>query len=296
MAEYVNIRNKSNVVQKAVIDEVEFILQPAGEKDSEKLVLKRIGQAFMEQSLGYVEFVDDDLTGTKASFKLDTDVWLANMTGDPDASPTVPKREMVNRRETTIQVENPYALARPLKWKKPGGQHVFQNEHGEWTGHNLSPTPIELKPYTRMKYPKVVSDFILRRLGNQEAMKRGLALKSRAPTEFEPDISWELDDMRLYLRMMDPAAELGQSEYEVKQIHKHNKLAKEQAILAAKELCLRRCFFRLVNVKYNLPTREQFLARKGAFIDEVPEESAAAIVAEGQATIKKAAKGNAAKL
>lgn len=95
---------------------------------------------------------------------------------------------------------------------------------------------------------------------------RGAAIKSRAPSDFEPRPNtiddWSLDDLRAYLKLMDPEAENGRSEEQViRDAKKRNHRKPEEIevhIEEEKSLIMKRLFFRLADPQYPVPSRRDF--------------------------------------
>ena len=130
---------------------------------------------------------------------------------------------------------------------------------------NLGATQVSVLPFRRRMLPKNVGKWALNRaaLGSEEM--RGCLIESRAPTEFEPTARWPLDEVRSYFRLIDPAADVGKSEAEVREIARANPEAAaagesgEAAYVdAAKRDLLNRVHFRIVDPQYTLPTRAEF--------------------------------------
>jgi hypothetical protein len=202
-------------------------------------------------------------------------VWIANMTGDPDAGKTVTVKVPADKGRTWVptEVPNPKWEARTIKRTMQGSQDIYRTEKGEFS-HNRFPLTYELPPYTRMEVDEKTARWMLRRDGYSEPHARRQIMKSREPSNFEPNMDWELDDIQIYLRLIDPECKrIGSNTKatidKVKKTAayrnasengKKRKLA--EGLYKEKETMLQRVFFRIANPAYRLPTRDEFIALK----------------------------------
>ena len=104
-------------------------------------------------------------------------------------------------------------------------------------------------------------------------------MKSRAPSMFEPKPEnaddWSLNELRAYLQLLDPTAEMGRSEEQVGRDAKKRNHRKDEEIRAhveeEKSLIMKRLYFRLADPRYPIPTRRDF----EEFVRGAPEPDAA---------------------
>lgn len=187
-------------------------------------------------------------------------IWLANVTGNPDAPDTV-KAKRWNREKRRYVIEE---VPNPLKPETVQSRmwSPAQKEVMTPSGPTLASYPakrVSLVPFSRREVPKDLAKWILRRDRNAQPESVGRIIKSRKPSGFEPDETWSLEDARLYLKYCDPAAELGKTEKEVlAEFDDKNSYEAQQALEEARSLVLRRCFFRVVNPDVVLPTKKSF--------------------------------------
>jgi hypothetical protein len=228
------------------------ILLPAGETlDMDS----RVADLFLERCEGTVEEVLD-IGGVYATEKTD-DVWVANITGNPDADPNVRIKKSDKGRWYEVEIPNPNKEARTVSRVLKRGMKEVMGRSGV-EALNLLPRTIKIPAYKRVKMPK----HIARWFTNRVAMS-GTAdcMKSRAPSAFEPDDTWAVDDLRRYLQLVDSDAELGIPEWKIRKMKqglKNAKSATEHEVFEAKKMLLRRLHFRLADPKFRLPTRQEF--------------------------------------
>jgi hypothetical protein len=173
----------------------------------EKLVAPEVAERFFETCPGLVSPVHEDIGGEYVEEGDDkTYVWIANMTGDPDGPPNITKKIAEGKRWVTREVPNPKLQPRPISEKALGGMQEYIGKGGALEALNLFPTVFTVPPYKRRKLPTLTANWMLGRDAKCERENQGKLIRSRAPTQFEPDITWPLNEMRQYLRLMDPVA------------------------------------------------------------------------------------------
>ena len=252
------IKNHSAIPQSVVIDGLQVIL----DKNCEQFFPEAVADAFLAECGGFIKEVNiAQLYKEEAKQTL---VYLANMTGNPDAPATAKVKQPVDKgRSWAYQpVDNPLRAPRVLAWQMKGPQQEYQGEQG-LEGLNVFPTTYSIPPYTRRAFEPRVAQWILSRDARCEPHYRGQVCESRA-VSWAPDMNWELDDVRLFLRLCDPHAVLGPTAAEVdaacgEAMKEDERLIK---VFEAKELALQRVHFRLSDPKYPLPKQRAFDAVK----------------------------------
>lgn len=200
-------------------------------------------------------------------------VYLYNLTGDPDAPKSVKVHKFVKGTGTVeAEIDNPVAKPETVK-RQLGGEERPVSINGEATTMRSAPRDVTIHPWTRKAFEKPEADWMLNREGMRPKVHQSVA-RSRPPTNFEPDDSWALDDMIAYARCIDPRCKVTPSEKELRVLATAGRGRKERlvelfgevsfdspeaVVEAAKDLMLRRIFFRVANPLYTLPTREEFL-------------------------------------
>jgi len=258
------IKNHSPIPQSIVVEGMQVIL----EKNSEQFFPVEIADAFLAECASYVKEVNiAQLYQEDERAKL---VYLANMTGDPDGSATVKVKQPTDKgRSWAYQpVDNPLLAPRTLAWQMKGPQQEYHGEVG-LEGLNVFPTTYSIPPYSRRAFEPRVATWILSRDSRCEPHYRNQVLESRA-VAWAPELAWDLDDIRLFLRLCDPGAVLGPTEAELlaacaEDMWEDKKLVK---LYEAKELALQRVHFRISNPKYPLPKKRDFEAVKRRENDE----------------------------
>lgn len=248
------IRNLTATTQSCVLDGQQVLLQPR----EEKVVSEQTAKAFLHHCSPYVKEVQPEEFGGVAIEKTGMeDIWLANMTGNPDASDTIPTKMFSEKRWKDTTCGNPKKAALVISREFDGGMRPYKNGPYE-EALNLPSTTISLPPYSRKKFPKNIATWFLARDGVQEPGMRGAAIRSRAPSSFEPTIDWELDDMRLYLQLCDHKAVLGPTREELLRKAVADNVPSDVPIYEAKLLAMRRLHFRLADPNVRLPSKGEF--------------------------------------
>jgi hypothetical protein len=253
--EYVKVRNYSEVDQYVFDEEEKRRWEfPA---NSVMVLPKRIVTLFLNQRGKYVRPYQPiqfpDIPGPKT--------WVANMTGNPfaEASKVSAKGE---------NVPNPNLKARILSWKMRQDQESERDKDGFLIVTNLPPVTIEIPPYTRIEVPTRVAEFLEARDGHQDPESQGRVMLCRGVTEFEPNMSWRLDDIRIYAYLVDKKIDII-GEFKAEELHpKTNIYSTEET----KQALMRMLFFRLVDERFPLPTREEFALAKGTAETNINKE------------------------
>lgn len=268
------IRNLSQTPQWVVWKGKQIVI-PGGETAD---VDVEIAKLFMKQHEGLIEETID--IGSVYNVKADRDVWVANVTGDLDASPTVKVKRSEKGRWYEVDIPNPlkdpYTVQRVMK----GGMKEVIGKSG-LEALNLLPVTIKVPPYKRVKLPPHVAKWFMQRVAMSGVRD---CIKSRAPSAFEPDASWAIDDLRIYLELIDPnvtEVQKGPSEKKIRGklfgTGKGAESNKAKILREHKERLLKRIFRRVFDTKYRLPTKEEFeavkLANSNKFGDADPEDA-----------------------
>jgi len=285
------LRNSSNRPQPIVYEGMKFELKPLEERSFEVAVADK----FLIDCAPTVKEVDEkDIGGTFQAKAVEEQIWIANMTGNPDASETIVDKVYDTRMRTwaTQTGDNPKKPARPVVRKMKGNMQEYTSRSGHAEAFNLFPATIEIPPFKRRLLPKNIAVWMLTRDGNHDKHNRGTIIRSRAPSNFEPDDSWELDDMRAYLRLMDDSAEIGPSETHLSAEYGTEDI--DYYIHAAKVLCLKRLHFRLADPTYRLFNRAEFNAFRENFEPSPPSDSSPKSPTSKRGRPKKAEVGVAA--
>jgi hypothetical protein len=257
----VRLRNNTGVAQNIVHEGRQIIMGPHEEND----FVKAVADKFLEIRAPLVGIVEDEIGGVYEEQAPDI-VWVANMTGNPDAPDQVKAKLFVNRHWQMTDTDNPNKAPRPLVLRCDMGMREYIAKDGATEALNLGKQEIRIPPYKRRPMPSSKARWWLNRDATGEPHFRGASIKSRAPTAFEPSPEniddWSLDDLRAYLKLMDPVADLGRSEEQVTKDAKKRNHRKAEEIKAhveeEKALTMKRLFFRLVNPVYPIPTRAEF--------------------------------------
>lgn len=191
--------------------------------------------------------------------------WIANATGNPALPLTIEVTRVVHGENTRMTLPNPLRQAMPLSFKIHRSQEVTKDQDGEHTW-NWPPDVLCLPPYERVAVPANVAMQLQNRDGMQDAAYRGRLITCRPPSAFEPNESWEYEDLRAWAVIVAPQ-NFGEGRMQ-KNFPATSKL-EEDRIEEKKWELLHELFFIKINDKYNLPSREQFEAMKASLPTEV---------------------------
>jgi len=276
------IKNISGVEQSIVFNGKQLTIGKRDEMEMDD----EVADTFLDRCEGFV--VEAIEIGGIVEEDEESVIWVANMTGDPDARATVPQKVLVGKGSWgTQEVTNPLKEAREIRRQMQGAM-VEQMGKAGLEGLNLLPITISVPPYQRRKLPTHIGKWFLQR----SAMGTpGAVIKSRAKSNFEPDLKWELDDMRVYLQLVDSSVtghDLGATFKKLKsEVSRQRKGGEEELrkkVRAAKEILMKRLHKRLADPRYRLPSKSEFDEFKAANV-EAPEvavvESQAAEPSQG---------------
>jgi hypothetical protein len=185
-------------------------------------------------------------------------MWLANMTGNP-ILPKELKVEQTDRKTgivSFITKVNPLAQAVTVGQRYGQGQAHGTETDGSPTLINLPAVWIKIPPITRVRAPISIGKWLLMMDGDQEADCRGRLIACRAPTEFEPNESWDYDDMRLFAQLMDAPIDTKKAYPPAREL--------KNAVDEYKEKLFNNLFYFIVDERYQLPPKHAFDAAKAA--------------------------------
>ena len=271
----VTLKNNTSIPQNIVFQGKQIILDSNEEMD----FIQAVAEKFIELRSPLVSVVQSEIGGVYDDQQPDV-VWVANMTGNPDAPDVIKAKLFFNRQWQMIDTENPKKKARPLVMHCDQGMRSYTAKDGALEALNLPKKEIKIPPYKRRALPINEAKWWLNRDAVSETHYRGQSIKSRPPTDFEPNArdidEWGLDDLRAYLRLLDPGAETGRSQATVVTEAKKRGHRKDEEVFAhveeEKHLALKRIYFRLVDPRYPVPTKSEFLEFVHGAKEVVPVE------------------------
>jgi hypothetical protein len=256
----VDIRNTSDIERKVLFNKKIEVIYP----QTVRSVPRELASAFVEEHPSDVQYyVPVKLPPIGVGERV---VWLANVTGNPFAPDEVMDIRIVKGKREEYKVQNPNKRPIPVKGLMGVGQLWQKNPHsGEEECINLPKIAIEIPPFARIRCGHFVADWLMVRDGMSGIAHRGKLLVCNEPGDCEPNDSWSLDEIRQYALFVDSvtfsqAEHIGPSEADLK--------ADPAAVLEAKELLLRKVFFRVVDPKYSKPTRSQWDGIKQALAEK----------------------------
>jgi len=207
----------------------------------------------------------------------DTDLYIANMTGDPDAPLSFVVARKKNKKTNLFEdiIEDNENLAAQVLEESLGQRHVNYEGSlamggGETTFTQIGTNTvtklgrtIRILPFQRVKVPRELGYELLKRDAQRPHQQRGKVIRARAPEEFEPKMSWSNEQKRAWLELADSSfrnnpSSLGPTDDEVRATNPDEEVA--AALIAAQGHKLyARCFMRMVPDNGNpLPTARDF--------------------------------------
>lgn len=269
------VRNTSRVEQYVIIDGRRHAVAPY----QIKVFDADIATAFLERcaphciSEGGINSIDEDQPFGER-------VWLYNLSGNPDVPQEITIEEYEKGKQVKRSIPNPQFEGRVIGHKLGGGEKIV-SVRGEVTSLRYPPRQLMLYPWTRKAFEKEHAEFFLKR-ENEHAISHRLAVRSRAPSGFEPNDSWELNDLVLYAKTVDSKCIITPTTQTIEAWHKAGRrddltdrlgfdctvLPAFSVINQATGLMMRRIFFRVANPLYPLPSRSDFESIKENFLTE----------------------------
>ena len=138
----------------------------------------------------------------------ETTVWIANKTGNP-FQPERLKRSRLNRltqMEEEYEIPNPLRVARPIEFEMNREQKLSKNRDGVTESFSVPPERVKIPPTVRLPVPMTVAEWLQRRDSQMTEEHQGSIQVCRGPGDFEPNMSWNLDEMLLYAELLDGSA------------------------------------------------------------------------------------------
>jgi hypothetical protein len=258
------IRNTTSVRQSVVHNGTRIVLEPFGEQ----LVNADVATKFTQQLPGMVEdATNEDSTIYRGPSKPET-MWIANMTGNPDCEAQVTVTGWKNKRPEAVEVEHPLLQARTLRWPQEGPQVEYIAKDGVPEAKNMGVTWIVIPPYKRVELPRHLGMWVLNQANVEAAVSRGarrypVALESRPPSPYEPNMNMSLDEMAIYFELMDPNSTRPPLEKELRTKAKKQRWSDpklELELSQARDLAWKRLFFRLIDNTKIVPSPAEFQA------------------------------------
>jgi hypothetical protein len=220
-------------------------------------VEKSIAKLFLKEYPQYIkEFVPQKIPAPRPEERME---WVANVSGNP-MEPEFVYVPGKKKEDPPMKVENPKRQPLSLSFKYKEDQIVVSNDTNEGGNDVFDQPPIDivLPPYERLLVPQRIAFFVLQRDNMQyDKHRKGRVITCRAPSDFEPNSTWDLDDVRVYAHLVDPHTfdkKLMQETFKSKGgLH-----GQHQKIEETKRNLLRHLFFWLVHPRYALPNEPGF--------------------------------------
>lgn len=260
------IRNNLAIPQSIVFEGQQVVLAPYAQENMDGA----LAASFLELCpLAVTEVKAAKLPAEMLAASGQNAVWLANMTGNPlepeKIKAQVWKTDGKKTRLVWEEIENPRRKAAIQRLSYDPGQLPGVGRAGEYISFNLAPIPVELGIRDRQPLPSDIATWFLMRT-NTDPVGVGSVIKSRAPSMFEPDSKWPLNDIRQFARMISSnLCALGPDEETLATKAKKDKDTPEKfnaSLREAKRALLANLFYYVANPAYRLPTQDEFMELK----------------------------------
>lgn len=234
--------------------------------------------AFAKAQYGnFVQELTEQTTVSYVQEKPDTDMYIANMTGDPDAAVSFVVATRKNKKTGLHEdvIEDNENLAAQVVEETLGQSHVnyegaLSMGGGETVytvlGTNTKTVlgrTIRILPLQRVKVPRELGYELLKRDAQRPRHQRGKIVRARAPEAFEPKMAWSLEQKHAWLQLADSAfrnnpSSLGPTEAEIRAENPDREVA-DALVAEANHKAFARCFMRMVrNNEVPLPSERDF--------------------------------------
>lgn len=239
-----SLRNRSKIFQYVLVNNQRYQIPPF-----EVTVLDEdIAKAFLQSCAPWV-----GIAGGDAEVEPDTitaggkTVYLFNATGNPDAPATVKVSKYQKGGGTAlVDVVNPQKQPIYLRWKGETTYVADIEPDGTPTSRRVTSSDHVLEPYTRHGFRESIAKRILDLDGGASEEMRFAAKRARDPQAWEPNEFWSLDYLRYWARIVDasiPIDEVPGLDETEEDVHRR---------------LWRRCWFRLADPRYRIPSQEEF--------------------------------------
>lgn len=246
-ADFVQLYNTSEIDQAAYADGKRYVMTA----QEIRFWPKDVATAFLTQRGRYVQVYKAVYIPPSPGEDL---VWLANVTGNPFLPETLTKTRFDRQRgfEESFEIPNPKRTAAPLEFEMQAQQIIKEGKYGYKESWSMPPKRIKIPPRTRIPCPRSTAEWLIRRDSQMGEDRAGSLIECRAPSGFEPNESWSLEDTLIYAEMVD-------SQRNWKKL-----VPKDGSSEAEKQIAILTgwLFYRLVDERYALVDRQSFEARK----------------------------------
>jgi hypothetical protein len=234
--------------------------------------------AFAKGKFGnFVAELTEQSTVSYVDEQPDTDMFIANMTGDPDAPLSFVVATRKNKKSglhEDVVEENENRSAQVVE-ESLGQRHINYEGSLRMGGGETTYTPIgtntvtkigrtiRILPLQRVKVPRELGYELLKRDAQRPRHQRGKVIRARPPEAFEPKMSWSNEQKRAWLELADDEfrknpGKLGQTDAEIRAANPDSEVANALIAQQGHELYAR-CFMRMVPNNGNpLPDEKDF--------------------------------------
>lgn len=285
------LKNVTSFPQNIVVKGNKIALNPGEERDFPI----DLASIFLYECGGLVQEVKKH--DYEHQFEIDNVMWVANVTGAPWLKNKTHTHSWYSKQEhRTVykEVEGENQDPMSVKWDYDPGMQEYQGQDGGLLALNLFKQTIVIPPFKRIRVPMDIGKWLLKRDRQQTPQMQGCLMKSRAPSDYEPSMSWTLEGIQAYLKFLDNDAKVGKSEAQIRNFASRKKGADdgsaELAVVRAKQELLNQLYFYLVNPQCRLPTQQQFEEfRRGKPLEDTVDDFTLSQLSQWQGEDTKAA-------
>lgn len=247
---YVTLQNTSAVDQYCFVpgDEIRYTI-PA---NSVIQVEDRVANEFIKQRGQFVVVYQPISIPERPA---EGSVWVANMTGNPLAPHTV-------KNGKGDSIDNPLRKPEVLEYMLRPDEIETIGQDGRSVIHS-PPVPVRISPFTRVRVPTSIAVWLQTRDSAQSKECVGRISICPAPSAFEPDQTWDYDDLRAYSVLVTDKIDV----YNV--FPSSASLSSEDEKYRARQRLLEALHFVVCDKRSSLPTREYFNENKQSILSKI---------------------------
>lgn len=261
-SEIVTVRNRINQPVSVIFNGKRVVIEAFEEMSMPQLVANK----FLEAHPNSVENTLDDAFGASMTpQETPKTMWLANVTGNPDAPESFKyeRFDKVTGKMIDVFEANPNRKPRLLKYAMKGAEVLEKNKDGVTESTYRPGRYFELSPYRLMEVDADVGRWIMQREMRARTAGGTACVIARKLPEFSPNYSWSIEDLRTYLTLLRDCDLRDTKKYGATTAMLTSQFGSkpkelELRIHDAKRALMKYIYFCQINPSIPLPTREEF--------------------------------------
>lgn len=255
----------------------------------EQGMVQELAQYFLDMHPNSCELADlDEVFGGGVSNTVKpTTVWVANVTGHPDAVEefTIERWNKRDARNEKLAIRNPNFEPRTVVEVLHGAERIHRDSSGQEVSVYENSVPVSIPAYRLTELSAPIAAWLLGRSysGVGEGITSVPVIKSRELPVFRPSTAWSIADIRTYLSMIENTNftkedKYGRSEAQIK-TRTSVPTEFDRQVRAAKMILLKRCFFQQVDPAVRLPKESEFKEAQALALEGKKPKLAAEVAA-----------------